>query len=124
MIERTAETAFFILATLFVFLSPRYPAIHLWGMGAGALLSVANLWGLHRILGGLWEGNRKRLLSLLFLKTFFFYGLVVAILMIVPLSVGSFAVGYAIPFGVLLLKLLGGQMNDRAAASSLVRVIE
>ncbi len=113
MIARTAETTFLILALLFAFLAPYYPVAHLWGIGAGALLSVANLWGLHRILDGLLGGNRKRLLSLLFFKGFLFYGLIMAILMMAPLSIGAFVVGYVIPFGVLLLKLLGTEMNNR-----------
>ncbi len=123
MIDRTVETALLVLAVFLVFLSPNYSTGQIWGVGAGLLLSLLNLSWLHRLLGGLLGGDRKGLLRLLFLKAFFFYGLVVAVLVIVPLSVGSFAVGYTIPLCVLLLKLLGGQMTGRADLPVLSRKV-
>lgn len=127
MITRTVRVSLLILALVLFLASPYYSLERVWGCGAGLLLSVVNLVWLHRIFGALFgalcSGRKTQIWPTLLMKVFLFYGLVFSVFVLAPISAAAFAVGFSLPMGVILLKLLGRQMiavTDRGAQGATI----
>ena len=112
-IDRTIQLSFLLGAVLFVFLAPFYSPSIVWGLSAGLLLSIFNLWALRQVFNELFQArlgggiHKRKVASYIFMKLPIFYGSVFLVIYFIPVSLEAFAVGFGLPLGVMVLKSIG-----------------
>lgn len=122
-IDRTIRVSWIVGAIFFVFLTPSSPVSITWGVAAGVFLSGMNLWVLQGLFGSFFLSgfSKKKMVAYLGMKFPLFYGLLILVVTLTPVSFEAFSGGFILPFIIMVLKSIGQLLLAERSSFPIIR---